>query len=98
VLVPRIADAAVLRAPVIVVSLVLVVVGAMRYGLIAATASTLTLSAVAALGFAPRGARGERPHCLTAAIAGRRRRRRSAQRASAISCKRPLSCGGTVGG
>jgi PAS domain S-box-containing protein len=51
-LVPGIVDAAVLRSPVIVVSLVLVVVGAMRFGLVASAAATLALSTVAALSFA----------------------------------------------
>jgi PAS domain S-box-containing protein len=51
-LVPGTVSGALLRAPVIVVSLVLVVVGAMRFGLVASAAATLTLSAVAALSFA----------------------------------------------
>jgi PAS domain S-box-containing protein len=45
-------DPAMLRAPLIVVSLVLVVIGALRFGLVASAATTLAISAVAALSFA----------------------------------------------
>jgi len=44
--------APVLRSPIVVLSLLLVVVGAMRFGLVTAAAATLLLSALAALSFA----------------------------------------------